>query len=68
MDWKERFKQEYEELCERCEKLALMLSKYANNELDFVPNCPMWILNKQLEAMIEYKQILEARNYIEKIW
>lgn len=68
MDWKERCKAEYDELCERCDKLGAMLTQYTYGTLDFEPNCPVWLLNEQWKAMDRYRQILEARNHIEHMW
>lgn len=66
--YKKRCKREYDELCERIDKLMDMLGNWVDGELDFTPSCPMYLLERQLNAMIEYKQVLEARNYIEKMW
>ena len=66
--YKERMKNEYNELCERIEKLHKTLSDWYAENLDFEPACPSYLLEKQLEAMQEYKNILEERNYFEKAW
>lgn len=44
-----------------------MLEKWRNNSLDFTPSCSYEILEKQLQVMLEYKNILEERAKIEKI-
>lgn len=62
-DWKKRCHREYLELCGRIEKLRHFIC-FAGVK----PNCPLWMLKKQLDAMEEYKEILEARNYIEHMW
>lgn len=67
-DYKERMRKEYEELCDRIWKLTRMLDKYYEKALDFKPACPPYLLEKQLEAMNEYKDVLEARNHIEEVW
>ena len=67
-DYKERMRKEYEELCDRIWKLTRMLDKYYEKALDFKPSCPPYLLEKQLDAMREYKDVLEARNYIEEVW
>lgn len=67
-NYKERMKVEYDELCERIEKLNKMLFDWWAETLDFEPACPSYLLEEQLAAMIKYRNILEARNYIEKAW
>ena len=65
--WEERFKNEYYELKERCDKLDNMLKKYRNGTLDFVPNCPYDLLHTQLIFMVNYLCVLEKRAEIENI-
>lgn len=67
-NYKERMKIEYDELCKRIEKLYKILSDWYAENLDFEPTCPLYLLEKQLEAMQEYKKILEERNCFEKAW
>ena len=67
-NYKERMKIEYDELCERIEKLYKILSDWYAENLDFEPACPLYLLEKQLEAMQEYKNVLEERNCFEKAW
>ena len=62
-----RFRAEYHQLEIRIDKLQTMLEKYKNNQLDFVPKCSYDLLNKQLEAMIEYRDCLLERSIIEDI-
>lgn len=66
--YKKRMKIEYDELCERIEKLCKILSDWCAGNLDFEPTCPLYLLEKQLEAMQEYRNILEERNLFEKVW
>ena len=66
-DYNDRFKAEYFQLSIRIDKLKSMLEKYRNNQLDFVPKCSYELLNKQLEAMIQYKDCLIDRAIIEDI-
>lgn len=66
-DFKERFYIEYKELEDRSNKLSAMLEKWRNNSLNFTPNCPYELLEKQLQVMLEYKKILEERAKIEEI-
>lgn len=67
-DWEERMLDEYTELCTRIGKLEDMLAAYELGDLDFKPNCPLLLLQMQLSAMQDYKDVLEARNYIEHVW
>ena len=66
-DYKERFKAEYLELELRIGKLSDLLSKWKNGTLDFEPTCPYELLEKQLEAMKTYSNILLTRAGIEGI-
>ena len=66
-NFKERAKAEYHQLAIRCEKLEAMCKKYAAGELEFTPNCPLELLQKQLDHMQGYKEILEIRADIEGI-
>lgn len=67
MDYKERFKIEYAELKERCNKLYRMLVKCEGGTLDFTPTCPVDLLKKQYEIMSQYLYILEVRAEIEGV-
>ena len=66
-DYNNRFKAERYQLEIRINKLQTMLEKYRDNKLDFVPKCPYELLNKQLEAMINYRDCLLEREIIEDI-
>ena len=66
-NYNNRFKAERYQLDIRINKLQTMLDKYKNNQLDFVPKCSYELLNKQLEAMIEYRDCLLEREIIEDI-
>ena len=65
--YNDRFTAEYCQLDIRIKKLQAMLKKYRDNELDFVPSCSYELLNKQLEAMINYRDCLLERAIIEDI-
>ena len=67
-DWEERMLDEYTELCTRIGKLEDMLAAYELGDLDFKPSSPLLLLKMQLSAMQDYKDVLEARNYIEHVW
>lgn len=66
-DYKERFKAEYLELELRIGKLSDLLAKWKNGNLDFEPTCPYELLEKQLETMRTYSNILLTRAGIEGI-
>lgn len=66
-DFKDRFKAEYYQLTNRIEGLENMLTKYANDELNFTPNCSYDLLNGQLKAMELYLSYLEERAIKEDI-
>ena len=66
-DYNDRFRAERNQQDIRINKLQAMLEKYKNNQLDFVPKCPYELLNKQLEAMIQYRNCLLEREIIEDI-
>lgn len=64
----ERCRIEYEQLCDRLDKLDAMLDGYRDGTLGFEPSCPLDALIRQADAMREYKASLEARNEIERMW
>lgn len=66
-DYKKRFIAEYVQTRIRYKKLNNMLNEYKARVLSFVPNCPIDLLELQLEHMGYYLQILEIRALIEKI-
>lgn len=66
-DFKERFKAEYYQLKIRRSGLKNMLDKWKNGVLEFEPNCPFHLLQKQLLVMDEYLEVLEERAKIEGI-
>ena len=66
-DYKERFIAEYLQLKIRYNKLLNMLMKWDRQELDFKPDVPRMIYNKQILSMGEYLKTLEYRAKIENI-
>ena len=66
-DYKERFKAEYQQVVIRYQKLAAMLQKWDNGELNFTPTCPRSTYNMQLRAMTDYIAVLEARAVMEGV-
>ena len=67
LDYKKRFIKEYNELFERSYKLGVMIDKYENNELDFVPDSSIELFKAQHHVMLSYLYILEQRAAIENI-
>ena len=66
-DYKERFIAEYLQLKIRYNKLLNMLMKWDRQELDFKPDVPRMVYNKQILSMGEYIKTLEYRAKIENI-
>lgn len=67
MDYKDRFKKEYNELKDRYNKLHKMLIKYYGGTLDFEFDTPENLLQEQEEVMLAYLKILEVRAEYENI-
>ena len=66
-DYKERFQAEYQQVVIRYQKLAAMLEKWDNGELNFTPTCPRSTYNMQVRAMTDYIAVLEARAVMEGV-
>ena len=66
-DYKERFKAEYAQLAIRYYGLRNMLEKWDNGTLEFEPTCPRSTYNLQIEAMVNYIAVLEARAVMEDV-
>lgn len=60
-NYQTRFIAEYNQLVIRHDKLKTMLDKYHNGTLNFTPNCPIALLNAQLNTMETYLDILKDR-------
>ena len=67
VDYRERFKAEYFQLKIRKEKLEVMLKKYKENTLTFIPKCSYELLHEQVVYMNQYQRILEERAKIENV-
>lgn len=67
MDYKERMKNEYNELKDKYDKLHKMLVKYDAGKLDFTLNCPVQLLRDQAAAMGKYLYILDVRAEMEGV-
>lgn len=59
--YKERFIAEYLQVSCRLKKLENFCHKYEKGDLDFKPNCPLTLLQNQVDVMKKYKAILETR-------
>lgn len=66
-DYKDRLRAEYYQVKIRHKKLSEMIAKYAQDKLDFEPNCSLELLQDQLNAMYHYMFVLEIRAKVEKI-
>lgn len=66
-DYKERFKTEYYQLKIRYDKLIKMLNRWDREKLDFIPDSPRGLYTLQVNAMLNYLAVLEARAKIEGI-
>jgi hypothetical protein len=66
-DYQDRFRAEYYQLETRASKLSNMIADLATGELSFEPKTPDWVFRQQLNAMIDYLNILGARAQIEGI-
>lgn len=66
-DYKERFKAEYCQAVIRYGKLKNMLDRWDEGTLSFVPTCPRSTYNIQINAMVDYIAILEARAVMEGV-
>lgn len=65
--YKERMKEEYQQLKERYKKLHKMIIKYEAGTLEFIPTCSIDLLKEQAKIMEKYLHILEVRAEIENI-
>jgi len=65
--YKKRMIEEFNQLKQRSNKLEKMLRKYAVGKLEFDPDCPVALLKKQHDAMLEYMECLKQRAIIEDI-
>ena len=66
-DYKERFKAEYYQTRIRRDKLNNMIIKLAYRQLDFTPDCPIVLFERQVKTMDDYLDMLIIRAKIEGI-
>lgn len=66
-DYRDRFEAEVTQLEIRTAKLKTMIEKYKAGKLEFIPACPVELLEHQLKAMYEYLHYLKQRAEIEGI-
>ena len=64
-DYKNRLKEEYAQLEERVSKLNSFILKYYMGEIKVELDCPLWLLELQLNAMNTYLTVLKKRIEIE---
>lgn len=60
-DYKERLKEEHAQFEERVNKLNSFITKYNMGEVDVELDCPLWVLELQLNAMNTYLTVLKKR-------
>jgi hypothetical protein len=66
-DYQKRYVDEYRQLSDRIDKLADIIKRHRNGELDFELNCPVDLLTRQLGIMMSYKDALKLRASFENI-
>ncbi len=62
-----RMQNEYSDLNRRYKRLNDIINKAMNDTLEFKLACPIYLLEKQSQAMGEYLNVLEARAEIEGV-
>ena len=62
-----RFLKEYQELCDRYDKLLKMLRNADLGMLDFKLNCPLELLKEQADIMSRYINVLLERDEYENV-
>lgn len=65
--YKKRMKKEFKKLVKRGKKLQKMLIKHEAGTLDFTPDTPIYVLERQYRAMAEYARCLMLRGEFEHI-
>lgn len=60
-DYKNRLKEEHAQLEERVSKLNSFILKYYMGEIKVELDCPLWLLELQLNAMNTYLTVLKKR-------
>lgn len=66
-NYKDRFIAEYYQVKVRLDKLLSIIDRYNKGILDFVPSCPISVLENQKDSMQKYVDILLERASIEGI-
>lgn len=66
-DYKTRLLSEHKEVVDKINKLRVFLNKWDNGQLSFVPRLSRANYSKTLEAMCNYKMLLESRMLMDKI-
>lgn len=65
--YKKRMLYEYQQLVNRKIKLGNIIALAKSGDLGFELNCPIELLEKQLDIMQEYMKVLEERGQYEDI-
>jgi hypothetical protein len=66
-DYKTRLLSEHKEVVDKINKLRVFLNKWDNGQLSFIPRLSRAIYSRQLEAMCNYKMLLENRMLTDRI-
>lgn len=64
-NYKERLREELAQMEERVSKLDSFILRYYTGELDIKLDCPIWVLELQLNAMTTYLTVLRKRVELE---
>lgn len=67
MDWDDRFREEYQQLSTRAEKLRVILVAYKAETLTFQPKSSLNLLTTQYNVMKAYLKVLEMRAEVEGV-
>ena len=67
MDWDDRFREEYQQLGTRAEKLRRVLVLYKAGTLTFKPKSSLNLLTTQYNVMKAYLKVLELRAEVEGV-
>lgn len=66
-DYKTRLLSEHKAVVDKINKLRVFLNKWDNGQLSFIPRLSRANYSKTLEAMCNYKMLLESRMLMDKI-
>lgn len=66
-DYKERFKAEFYQAYIRLKKLEKLVEDFKADVLDFIPDCPIQLLQEQMWVMQTYVNVMLQRALVEEI-